>query len=68
MRCKEFFMEFRKSVADSVREDVELHSRRLLKLEESAIRIAGAHNCPNHSLIRLALLHRSQVSGTVLKL
>ncbi len=57
-----------KTVAQSVREEVDLHRRRILKLDESANRIAGAHNCPDSSLIRLALLQRSKLAQTVLKL
>ncbi|WMT85464.1 hypothetical protein NO932_11005 [Pelagibacterium sp. 26DY04] len=61
-------METRKTVAQSVREEVDRHKRRLLKLEESTSRIAGTHNCPDSSLIRLALLSRSMASRTVVKL
>ncbi|AEQ51750.1 hypothetical protein [Pelagibacterium halotolerans] len=61
-------METHKTVAQSVREEIAQHRRRLLKLEESAVRIANTHNCPNHSLIRLALLRQSMASGTVVKL
>ncbi|SDH14872.1 hypothetical protein [Pelagibacterium luteolum] len=58
----------RKSVLESVREEVDRHHHRLLKLEESAIRIAVDHKCNDHSLIRLALLRRSRDAQTVLKL
>lgn len=61
-------METQKTVTDSVREEVDRHKRRLLKLEESAVRIAGAHNCADKSLIRLALLRQSQNGSTVVKL
>lgn len=61
-------MDIHKTVAQSVREEVDRHKRQLLKLEESTIRIAGNHNCPNPNLIRLALLRRSMASRTVLKL
>ncbi|WP_417582203.1 hypothetical protein [Pelagibacterium sp.] len=57
-----------KTVAQSVREEIAQHKRRLLKLEESAVRIANTHNCPDHSLIRLALLSQSAAAGTVVKL
>lgn len=61
-------MEPQKTVAQSVREEIAQHRRRLLKLEESAVRIANRHNCPNHGLIRLALLRQSAASRTVVKL
>lgn len=57
-----------KTVAQSVQEEVERHKRKILKLEEAAIRIAGDHNCPDHSLIRLALLHSSKRAQTLVKL
>lgn len=61
-------MDIRKTVAQSVREEVDRHERRLLKLEESTTRIVGSHKCPNPSLIRLALLRRSVATRTVVKL
>lgn len=61
-------MSVRKSVTESVREEVDRHRHRVLKLEESAVRIAIDHKCPDHSLIRLALLRRSRDAQTVLKL
>lgn len=61
-------MEPQKTVAQSVREEIARHKRQLLKLEESAMRIANTHNCPDHSLIRLALLRQSAASRTVVKL
>lgn len=61
-------MNTEKTVAQSVREEVDRHRRQLLKLEESTTRIAGTHNCPNPSLIRLALLRRSMAARTVVKL
>ncbi|UYQ73884.1 hypothetical protein OF122_09040 [Pelagibacterium flavum] len=61
-------METQKTVAQSVREEVAQHDRRLLKLEEAAVRIANTHKCRDHSLIRLALLSQSAASRTVVKL
>lgn len=61
-------MDTHKTVAQSVRDEVDRHHRQILKLEESAIRIAATHKCPDHSLIRLALLRRSMQSRTVLRL
>lgn len=57
-----------KTVAQSVREEVDRHRHKLLKLEESTIRIAVAHKCPNPGLIRLALLRIGMRSGAVVQL
>lgn len=61
-------MRSQKTVAQSVREEIDHHRHRLLKIEESARRIARRHKCPDASLIRLALLRSGMHSRNVMQL